>query len=531
MFCEDKSSSGATAYTLTTSETIPDNITLVCDRNVEWDGAGTLTINGRFVCGRHKVFGSSITVVFGNGAVDEIYPEWWGGNPDPGTTDMTVEIQAAIDCAEASTSPPPVSLTGTYLTSSTLTIDSGNVYLIGTGGNRSTWIKNSHATQNIIDFTSALNFGGLKNLTITKTVVASSGYAVDINDANYVTLENVEIYGDSKVYNGIRIYQSYYTNITQDCFISGVVNRGIYIYGTSGNVSSECWIHCPIFSVGEDAINIGDYAEGIYLQSVDIYDATGFGIRIEGTGVVTYHIFIYDCVVDSCTLDGIYIEYALRVKICNTWVASNRMGVVVQANANRILIEGGFNVTNKQYGIALDGDDIKVTGVMIENASDTNSDTYDAILINDDCDGISIIGNTIIDPGSETRWGINCDASATNVLIESNRIEAMQTGTLNLPTSAVARNNHISDSTDVASAATVTLPDSGSYFNITGTTGITSVTASFAGRVVHLKFAASLTVTDGSNLKLAGNFSATADDVLSLVCDATNWHEISRSAN
>lgn len=33
------------------------------------------------------------------------------------------------------------------------------------------------------------------------------------------------------------------------------------------------------------------------------------------------------------------------------------------------------------------------------------------------------------------------------------------------------------------------------------------------------------------NLKLAGNFVATADDVLLLCSDGTNWYEISRSAN
>ena len=38
-------------------------------------------------------------------------------------------------------------------------------------------------------------------------------------------------------------------------------------------------------------------------------------------------------------------------------------------------------------------------------------------------------------------------------------------------------------------------------------------------------------MTDGSNLKLAGNFVTTADDVITLVCDGTNWFEMSRSVN
>jgi hypothetical protein len=94
-----------------------------------------------------------------------------------------------------------------------------------------------------------------------------------------------------------------------------------------------------------------------------------------------------------------------------------------------------------------------------------------------------------------------------------------------------ASNNRSTESKDVASAATVTLPYHSDYFNITGTTTVTSVTASWIGRRVTLKFAGILTFTDGSNLKLNGNFVTSADDTITLVCDGTNWFEAARSAN
>lgn len=84
----------------------------------------------------------------------------------------------------------------------------------------------------------------------------------------------------------------------------------------------------------------------------------------------------------------------------------------------------------------------------------------------------------------------------------------------------------------VASVAAITLPATGKVFSITGTTTITSIVATGNdGRLVTLVFRASLTVTDGSNLKLVGSFSATADDTLQLACDGTNWHESGRSAS
>jgi nitrous oxidase accessory protein NosD len=84
----------------------------------------------------------------------------------------------------------------------------------------------------------------------------------------------------------------------------------------------------------------------------------------------------------------------------------------------------------------------------------------------------------------------------------------------------------------IASAATIVVPQFSDVFNVSGTTTITSVTATGqAGRVVTLIFAGALTFTDGSNLKLAGNFVTTADDAITLACDGTNWTELARSVN
>lgn len=85
----------------------------------------------------------------------------------------------------------------------------------------------------------------------------------------------------------------------------------------------------------------------------------------------------------------------------------------------------------------------------------------------------------------------------------------------------------------VASAATVTLPYGPSLATITGTTNITTINAGaqWAGKTITLAFAGVLTVVDGNNLKLAGNFVTTADDTLTLACDGNNWFEVARSVN
>jgi hypothetical protein len=88
------------------------------------------------------------------------------------------------------------------------------------------------------------------------------------------------------------------------------------------------------------------------------------------------------------------------------------------------------------------------------------------------------------------------------------------------------------ENSTVASAATIAIPAGQKVVTISGTTGITSVTATgHSGHVVTLIFQGVLTVTDGSNLKLLSNFVTTADDTLTLACDGTNWFEVARSAN
>lgn len=85
----------------------------------------------------------------------------------------------------------------------------------------------------------------------------------------------------------------------------------------------------------------------------------------------------------------------------------------------------------------------------------------------------------------------------------------------------------------VGNASAVTLPRNGcTTFSVVGATNITSIDpAGWDGQEVTLVFTTAITVTDGSNLKLNGNFVTTADDVLKLVCSGANWYEISRSAN
>ena len=124
------SGSATTTYTLSTSETIGSTISLVIENGAILDGAGTLTMNGKFVAQpAQQVFGSSITVTFGAQSVEATRPEWFTTNTTPGTTDMTTALAAAYDATV--TGGRMRLLPVTYLFTSALTWDS-KVDVIGT---------------------------------------------------------------------------------------------------------------------------------------------------------------------------------------------------------------------------------------------------------------------------------------------------------------------------------------------------------------------------------------------------------------
>lgn len=80
--------------------TIPANVKLRVEKCalITIPNGVTLTINGPLEAGIYQIFSCSGTgkVVFGTDVIQEAYPEWWGNNTAPGTTDMTAAIQAAV---------------------------------------------------------------------------------------------------------------------------------------------------------------------------------------------------------------------------------------------------------------------------------------------------------------------------------------------------------------------------------------------------------------------------------------------------
>ncbi len=154
-------------------------------------------------------------------------------------------------------------------------------------------------------------------------------------------------------------------------------------------------------------------------------------------------------------------------------------------------------------------------------------------------------------------YTIRVDAGVTSVQIIGNNIRAFSINTILNNGSGIRishnNSNQTSPSTEshdgftcndsivfkspqtIASADTLDLggKQNGNVFNITGTTAINNISSgdNINGRLILLKFSSGLLVGDGGNLRMAGNFSVDANDILMFINISGIYYEISRSSN
>lgn len=331
------------------------------------------------------------------------------------------------------------------------------------------------------------------------------------------------------------------------CYQNGTHGAGIFGIGKHGSfVGNVCWDNgqgtpnadnLTGYNASNDDIVVssnvswGGGNNGIHFGGTritytgnQIYGATQYGLaHIANTGTANTFSMTGNVSYDNGK-SGFYIENAKSGTVTGNTSEDNTEHGIVTDNCENIAITGNTAKGNTLSGInnGTASSYLAITG----NTSRSNGD--DGIRLQN-ITFSTVVGNTI---GGNTGYGIGVAGTEGNNVIVGNNLRVNTAGQIQQPaTTTRVSNNETGVSRTIASAATLTLPPGGEYFYITGTTGITSIPASFPERRVTLQFDDVLTVTDGSNLRMAGNFTTSFMDTLSLICDGTNWTETSRSVN
>jgi hypothetical protein len=82
---------------------------------------------------------------------------------------------------------------------------------------------------------------------------------------------------------------------------------------------------------------------------------------------------------------------------------------------------------------------------------------------------------------------------------------------------------------EIAAAKAMVIPRGVEFVRITGETKIEEIESNGDGQVVMLKFASTAIVKNGNNLILAGDFEGSANRILALITDGSNWYELFRT--
>jgi hypothetical protein len=229
--------------------------------------------------------------------------------------------------------------------------------------------------------------------------------------------------------------------------------------------------------------------------------------------------------------------------VCQGWLDGVQTSGAASSN---IEINGLVSLTNSRHGINIQGGD-KISVVGCQACFVGAPGGSDSGILSNNSDPTSqhiIVGNIVTQSGGGNQeYGINAnitDNTATTIisnnscLFNSTADIIVQGQTQNILLSNNVFNNltDLAGHPSVASASQITIPAGVTAVKITGTTQINAINVNSSTRkTVTLIFEDVLTVADGGNLKLAGNFVTTADDTLTLYCDGTDWYEVARSVN
>lgn len=490
-----------------------------------------------------------------------------------GTTDDTAAIQDAINAAGAAGGGVVFLPPGTYLVSDTLEFYFPGVFLRGAG------MWNTKLTRST-DYGDTIIFGGgqagtgtllsntgISDLTIISTGLTTSGAHIRYSGVTRHQLKGIYL---NNGFIGIRadaLTAAYFSDIYvvfTDIYGGSATGRRYFQFGIASSYSHKSCGDLFITNfnirgntsgqVTEFGVNI-EAADGIWFENGHVGNSTEANIRIGGpTSDVINLVFFSNVMSDEGTGYGLLLEsYATlafrTIKFVNCTFKSG--GIPAWATTG-IAIAAGCTVTGLSFdnctvteygnnGVLLastDSSNITFANCTVRGNGRNTADTYPGYSVLAGVSSVVISGGSsgkAYDSGSTgtQAYGIQFSTGHSNILVDGVDLTGNTLGSVlgGSETVLVLDSCMSQDNTTVASASTLTPPAIGNVISVTGTTTINNVQVSRVGRIITLLFTDSVTVNDTGNLKLAGAFSATADDTLTLVYDGSYWLEISRSAN
>jgi hypothetical protein len=257
--------------------TVPSNVNLWFLRGGSLSGTVTIDNPRNITAGLYQIFTNSATITFSNGG--GVFPEWWGVNTTPGTTDMITAINASIASIVAAGGniifSPKI-----YATSTSITFSANSPVTLKGMGNYGTtmgttvkWIGGN--SDSIVDMMSYVN---IEDMYIYNSNSSTALVGIDCIGASSPSiarniLKNVHV--KSCAY-GISFNYAWYDSL-YDCTFS-YNDCGIYMGQEANNI--DFWnCHIDNNAIGIEKGTTGNSSQ-ILFSGGSIENSSAYGIKI-----------------------------------------------------------------------------------------------------------------------------------------------------------------------------------------------------------------------------------------------------------
>ena len=395
-----------------------------------------------------------------------------------GVTDDTVNIQAAIDSGVSKIFGVPGEI---YKISSQLLININNVEIDFQHAqlllDDATGLKNHIKLGDGVTQRTGIR---LKNIAFARQQVATAGYAIDSDFIGVVDITGCRIYGNNKIYNGIKIRRGIIVNI-KDNYIDNCLNLGIYLEGTDAttNRTIDVSILENRIEGGISALSTWDFVEGVFCHDNIFFNTSSAAVTCSASSNVNgLSSFKFKDNDFDTAAAGLFVNNISNIQVNNNWFSAiTGIGADFGANVVATVIAGN-QMYPTSHGIRYAGLDARINANIISGGDA-------CVYLRSTASRCSVVGNTL----QSAAYGVNMAEGATNCHIAGNHIYSMSSGIISGETVG-AGNTVQSNKGDSIVGASSFITVGASPF--TYTAGVrTEYVSVFSGTVSNLQLGAS----------------------------------------
>ena len=214
----------------------------------------------------------------------------------------------------------------------------------------------------------------IQNLYFGKTQVATAGYAVNLDKTSIVNIQGCVIYGDNKVYGGIKVRNGIQINI-QNNLITSCVRDAIYLDGsTNADRCIDIVIRENRLEKCYNGTTIWDNVEGVFYRDNIVFGNNNHGLYVDASipanGLVSFKFQENDF--DGNIKTGAFIDKVTNIQFTDNWCSSNidtgiAANLYIGPDAGSVVIDGNqfYCAPGPYISLRSDGGDVVISSNLI----------------------------------------------------------------------------------------------------------------------------------------------------------------------